>query len=66
MNTVKWSFLLLAFPVPVALLGVGWITGIKMVFHGAFGIQLVGLFLERWLFLAQSRHSQNLYYQQIA
>lgn len=32
----------------------------------AFAIQFLGLIAERWLFFAEARHPQNLYYQSIA
>ena len=32
----------------------------------AFPIQYLGLLSERWLFFAQARHPQNLYYQTVS
>jgi DMSO reductase anchor subunit len=61
---VRWTFLLLVFPVPAALIlaaGQG-----SMVLVAAAVIQLAGLCAERWYFFAEARHPQNLYYQSIA
>lgn len=59
---VKWTFLVLAFPAPVALLlGAG---DAAVVFAAlAFVVQYAGLVAERWFFFAQAAHPQNLYYQ---
>jgi DMSO reductase anchor subunit len=63
MKAIRLAFLLLAFVVPVVVLlaarqwaPAGWLVA-------AFAIQYAGLVLERWYFLAQSNHPQNLYYQ---
>ena len=61
---VRWTFLLLVFPIPAALiLAAGQGT---MVLAAAVVIQLAGLCAERWYFFAEARHPQNLYYQSIA
>ena len=64
MRTIKWSFLLLAFVVPVLLLALGRDSAI--VLAAAFVIQYLGLLAERWYFLADANHPQNLYYQAIS
>ncbi len=63
MRSIKWTFVLLAFPVPVLLLAVGIVSGTVLAFVGAFVAQYAGLLAERWYFLAQANHPQNLYYQ---
>lgn len=60
---VKWAFLLLAFPVPVLLLGFGPESPLLATAALAFAIQYAGLIAERWFFFAQANHPQNLYYQ---
>lgn len=60
---IKWSFLLLVFPLPVVLLSLGLAGGAISFYLLAFAIQYAGLLLERWFFFAQSKHPQNLYYQ---
>lgn len=65
-HAVKWAFLLLVFPVPVALLGAGALWGIPVFIVSAFVAQYAGLIAERWFFFAQARHPQNLYYQTIS
>jgi DMSO reductase anchor subunit len=63
---VRWFFLTCVFAVPVALLvaAVRWDTGVLAI--AAFVVQYAGLIAERWYFLAQARHPQNLYYQTIS
>jgi DMSO reductase anchor subunit len=56
---VRWGFLLLAFAMPVVLLGLSFLAA-------AFVIQYVGLLMERWYFFAQANHPQNLYYQRVS
>lgn len=65
-RAVKWCFLLLAFPVPVALLAAGMAWGLPALAVSAFLVQYAGLIAERWFFFAQARHPQNLYYQAIS
>lgn len=62
-QAVKWGFLLLAFPVPAALL-LGVDDGRMLTAAAAaFAIQYAGVLAERWFFFAQASHPQNLYYQ---
>lgn len=62
-RAIKWAFLLLTFPVPVALLAAGAFVGVPTLVLAAFIVQYSGLIAERWFFFAQARHPQNLYYQ---
>ena len=66
LRSVKWLFLLLAFGVPLLLLGVGLRNGSAIALSLAFVVQYTGLIAERWFFFAQSNHPQNLYYQAIS
>jgi DMSO reductase anchor subunit len=61
-----WSFPLLAFAIPVALLGLGLTQDRPAAYAAAFLTQYLGLLAERWLFFVQAKHPQNLYYQSIA
>lgn len=63
MTIIKWSFLVLVFPLPIILLWAGMNAESTSVLLGAFIIQYVGLIAERWFFFAQANHPQNLYYQ---
>lgn len=63
MKIIKWSFMILVFPVPIILLWIGVDSGSTSVLLGAFIIQYTGLIAERWFFFAQANHPQNLYYQ---
>ncbi len=62
---VKWIFLILVFPVPVVLLGLGITGDSQGALTGAFAAQYTGLLAERWFFFAQANHPQNLYYQTV-
>ena len=63
---MKWAFLLLVFPLPLALLAAGSALASWPVLALAFTLQYLGLLAERWFFFAQARHPQNLYYQAIS
>lgn len=66
LRNLKWVFLVLVFPVPIALLAAG--TGAPAVgtLAAAFLLQFAGLLVERWYFFAQANHPQNLYYQTVS
>ena len=67
MRSVKWIFLLVVFPIPLALLAAGLSGGVlPALLAAAFLIQYAGLLAERWFFFAQASHPQNLYYQRIS
>jgi DMSO reductase anchor subunit len=63
LRLVRTTFLLLGFVAPVALIGGGIATRSPMMLAAAFALQYAGLALERWYFLADAQHPQNLYYQ---
>jgi DMSO reductase anchor subunit len=65
LKSVKWIFLVLVFPIPVALLAAGLAENSGALLAAAFVVQYVGLLAERWFFFAQANHPQNLYYQTI-
>jgi DMSO reductase anchor subunit len=65
-RSIKWTFLVLVFPVPMMLLWIGYAGGSPGVLLAAFGVQYVGLLAERWFFFAQANHPQNLYYQTVS
>ena len=64
-KSVKWIFLLLAFPLPLLLLIAGLATHMPGLLIAAFLVQYLGLLMERWFFFAQANHPQNLYYQTV-
>ena len=66
LRAVKWAFLLLVFPVPLALLAAGAAQASWPLLAAAFVLQYLGLLAERWFFFAQAKHPQNLYYQAIS
>ncbi len=61
LRAARWTFLILVFPVPAWLLG--WGGGSLAAFVAAFALQFAGLLAERWVFFAEARDPQNLYYQ---
>jgi len=65
-RAVKWLFLLLAFVLPLALLGSGLADASPALLVAAFAVQYLGLLAERWFFFAQANHPQNLYYQLVS
>jgi len=66
MRQMKYSFMLLVFPVPVGLIVASFMQESVSLSAMAFGIQYLGLLAERWYFFADAKHPQNLYYQSIA
>ncbi len=66
LRSVKWTFLLLVFPLPLLCLAAGISTSSTALLFAAFALQYVGLLAERWFFFAQANHPQNLYYQTIS
>jgi DMSO reductase anchor subunit len=66
MRALRFTFPLLAFVVPAVLLGAGIATGSIGLLATACAVQYAGLLMERWYFLADARHPQNLYYQRMA
>jgi DMSO reductase anchor subunit len=65
LRQVKWGFLLFAFVVPVVLL-LAANGSSAILLPLAFAVQFAGLIAERWFFLADANHPQNLYYQAIS
>jgi DMSO reductase anchor subunit len=56
----------LAFALPIALLVASVALAAPWLAIAAVMFQYAGLVAERWIFLAQANHPQNLYYQAIA
>jgi len=65
MKSIKWVFLVLVFPAPIALLWLGMEENSMNVLLLSFLVQYIGLLAERWFFFAQANHPQNLYYQTV-
>jgi sulfite dehydrogenase (quinone) subunit SoeC len=66
LRNVKWAFLLGAFVLPAVLLALGLSSASPALLALAFVVQYVGLLAERWFFLAQANHPQNIYYQAVS
>jgi len=66
LRSVKWAFLLGAFVLPLGLVALGLSSRSASLLALAFAVQYVGLLAERWFFLAQANHPQNLYYQAVS
>ena len=63
-RAVRWTLLVLLFPLPAWLLACGGDS--LAAYAAAFGLQYIGLLAERWYFFAEASHPQNLYYQSMA
>lgn len=66
LHRVKWAAMLLGFVVPLALVAWSWRTGSALPLLAAVAVQAAGLIAERWVFFAQARHPQNIYYQRVS
>ncbi len=66
LRNVKSGALALGFVAPAALLLLGAAVQSNLLIALAFPVQYLGLLCERWLFFAQARHPQNLYYQTVS
>ena len=66
MRAILVGFIVLAFVVPLALLALALYARSPGTLWIAFAVQFAGLLLERWFFLADSQHPQNLYYARAA
>lgn len=65
MRHMPWVFQLLTFALPLLLLALVGVQSV-WVWQVAVLLQFVGLLAERWVFFAQARHPQNLYYQTVS
>jgi DMSO reductase anchor subunit len=63
---VKWGFIAFGFVAPMVLLAAGLALASGALLVAAPLVQYAGLIAERWFFLAQANHPQNLYYQAMA
>lgn len=63
---LKWLFQALLFALPLALLGAAWFGAGPWTWWLALAAMAPGVAAERWLFFAQARHPQNLYYQVVS
>jgi len=66
LRQVKLGFLVLGFALPVLLLAWGLGSDSMWPWLLAPALQAPGLLAERWFFLAQAGHPQNLYYQVVS
>lgn len=69
LRKLRWVALLCGFAVPLLLLG--WQLALSSsvwlaLALIAFAVQYAGMLADRWLFFAEARHPQNLYYQRMA
>lgn len=66
LRRVKWAAMLFGFAVPLVLVAWGWRTGSALPLLAAVAVQAAGLVAERWVFFAQARHPQNIFYQRVS
>jgi DMSO reductase anchor subunit len=62
---VRATALGLGYGLPLLLATAAWLSGASALWLAAVLLQVPGLLAERWLFFAQARHPQNLYYQRV-
>jgi DMSO reductase anchor subunit len=63
---IRLAALFLGFALPALLMLWGLLDASPLPWLAALGVQLPGLLAERWVFFAQARHPQNLYYQRVS
>jgi DMSO reductase anchor subunit len=66
LRSLRWVALACGFALPLALLALALAAGAGAWALPAFALQYLGLLAERWLFFAEARHPQNLYYQRMS
>jgi DMSO reductase anchor subunit len=66
LRRVRIGALALGFVLPLLLAAWGLQSGSAAAWTAAVLVQAAGLLAERWVFFAQARHPQNLYYQRVA
>ncbi len=66
LQQVRAFFLCFGFGLPAVLLAAGLALDASWPWALALLLQVPGLVAERWFFLAQARHPQNLYYQAVS
>ncbi|WP_088279177.1 DmsC/YnfH family molybdoenzyme membrane anchor subunit [Ideonella sp. A 288] len=66
LQRVRWALHGLAFAAPAAAIAATLATGSPGWLVAGCAVQALGLLAERWLFFAQARHPQNLYYQVVS
>jgi DMSO reductase anchor subunit len=65
-RNVRLALVLLGFALPALLALGGIVAATPWPWLLAVPVQAVGLLADRWLFFAQARHPQNLYYQVVS
>jgi DMSO reductase anchor subunit len=63
---LRWVVAMTAFALPAAALALLGARAPAAALAGLSLLQLLGLLGERWLFFAEGRHPQNLYYQRVS
>ncbi len=66
MGRVRLALHVLCFGLPAGLVLAAKLSGHPKLMILACAVQALGLLAERWLFFAQARHPQNLYYQVVS
>lgn len=66
LGRVRTGALVFGFGLPLALILWGLASGSPLPWLAAVTVQALGLLAERWVFFAQARHPQNLYYQRVS
>lgn len=65
-RNIRLAAVVMGFLLPAILVAAAWWLGLTVLYPLAFAVHGPGLVAERWLFFAQARHPQNLYYQVVS
>jgi sulfite dehydrogenase (quinone) subunit SoeC len=66
LRQIRIAFVLSGFVLPALLIIAGLVSGAPLFFVLAALVQAPGLLADRWLFFAEAKHPQNLYYQVVS
>ena len=66
MRRIRLAVIVLAFAAPLVIMLLAWATAAAPLWIVAALVQAPGLLADRWLFFAQAKHPQNLYYQVVS
>jgi len=66
MRRIRLAVIVLAFAAPLVVMLLAWATAAAPLWIVAALVQAPGLLADRWLFFAQAKHPQNLYYQVVS
>ncbi|MEO7009270.1 MAG: DMSO reductase, partial [Caldimonas sp.] len=66
LKRIRLALVVFGYALPALLAALALTTGASWLWCAAVLVQAPGLLADRWLFFAQARHPQNLYYQVVS